>query len=120
MKITKILWSMISECIIVFPEGIGIIPWEVPGTLEIGKKTAEKMKDVRLVLWPHHGVFASGSTLDDAFGLIETAEKAAEIFTIACQQGGIKQAITDHQLYETAKAFHVTPRKGILNIDRNN
>lgn len=118
-KITKLLWQMISECIIVFPEGIGLIPWRVPGTNEIGIETSEKMKDMKMVLWPHHGVFASGSTIDEAFGLIETAEKAAQIYTYACHQGEIKQAITDQQLIDLAKAFHVKPREGILKTNNH-
>ncbi|MBY6270010.1 rhamnulose-1-phosphate aldolase [Parageobacillus thermoglucosidasius] len=115
---TKTLWQMCTECIVVFPEGVGIIPWMVPGTDAIGKATAAKMKDVRLVVWPHHGVFGAGTTMDEAFGLIETAEKAAQVYTIVCAQGGVKQAITDQQLLELADAFGVVPRQGILNTKK--
>lgn len=115
---TKTLWQMCTECIVVFPEGVGIIPWMVPGTDAIGKATAAKMKDVRLVVWPHHGVFGAGTTMDEAFGLIETAEKAAQVYTIVCAQGGVKQAITDQQLIELADAFGVVPRQGILNTKK--
>lgn len=73
------------------------------------------MADVRLVLWPHHGIFGAGSTLDETFGLIETAEKAAEVYTIVCAQGGKKQTITVAQPQELADAFGVAPRQGILN-----
>lgn len=114
--ITKTLWEMCTECIVVFPEGVGVIPWIVPGTNEIGEATAEKMKDVRLVLWPHHGIFGAGTTMDETFGLIETAEKAAEVYTIVCSQGGKKQTITDQQLKDLADAFKVVPREGILNV----
>jgi rhamnulose-1-phosphate aldolase len=113
---TKTLWEMCTECLVVFPEGVGIIPWIVPGTTEIGEATAEKMKQVRIVLWPHHGIFAAGATMDETFGLIETAEKAAQVYTIVCAQGGKKQTITDRQLQELADAFNVVPREGILNL----
>lgn len=114
-KFTKTLWQMCTECIVVFPDGIGILPWMIPGTEEIGQKTAEKMQENRLVLWPHHGIFGAGSTLDEAFGLIETAEKAAQIYTIIGDPSRIKQTITDKELADLAKAFHVHPRKGIIN-----
>ncbi len=113
---TKTLWEMCTECIVVFPDGIGVIPWIIPGTNEIGEATAEKMKDVRLVLWPHHGVFGAGQSMDEVFGLIETAEKAAQVYTVVCAQGGKKQTITDQQLQDLADAFHVVPREGILNL----
>ncbi|MCM2988363.1 rhamnulose-1-phosphate aldolase [Bacillus safensis] len=113
---TKTLWQMCTECIVVFPEGIGIIPWMVPGTDSIGKATAEKMKEVRSVIWPHHGIFGAGTTMDETFGLIETAEKAAEVYTVVCAQGSVKQTITDQQLQDLANAFGVVPRQGVLNL----
>lgn len=110
VKFTKTIWQMCTECLVVFPEGIGVLPWMVPGTEVIGKETAQKMKDFRIVIWPHHGIFAAGKSLEEAFGLIETVEKAAEIYMlISSHQGGIKQVITDSELKELAKAFNVSP-----------
>ena len=109
-RFTKTLWKMCTESIVVFPEGIGILPWMVPGTDLIGKATARKMEQYRLVLWPHHGVFGAGTSLDEVFGLIETAEKAAQVYMLANgQRGGIKQTITDRELMDLAHAFGVTP-----------
>lgn len=108
-SITRLLWKMQAESLVVFPEGIGIIPYMTPGTNEIGQATSEKMADFRTVIWPHHGIFGTGDDLDEAFGLIETVEKAATIYSQICAQGGkIKQEITDEQLRELAKAFGVT------------
>jgi rhamnulose-1-phosphate aldolase len=108
-SITRLLWKMQAESLVVFPEGIGIIPYMTPGTNEIGEATSEKMADFRTVIWPHHGIFGTGDDLDEAFGLIETVEKAATIYSQICAQGGeIKQEITDEQLQELAKAFGVT------------
>lgn len=113
--LTRTLWQMCTECLVVFPEGVGVIPWLVPGTTEIGEATANKMKTNRLVLWPHHGIYGAGRDMDETFGLIETAEKAAEVYTIVQSHGGnILQTITDEQLWQLAKAFGVTPREGYL------
>lgn len=115
--ISRILWKMQSESLVVFPEGVGIIPWMVPGTTTIGEATAAKMESFRSVIWPQHGVFASGNSIDEAFGLIETLEKAAQIWSVIQQQGGeIKQAITDQELSDLARAFHVVPREGYLDV----
>ncbi|MFB6469077.1 rhamnulose-1-phosphate aldolase [Cytobacillus sp. Hz8] len=115
---SKTLWQMSTECIVVFPEGVGVVPWMVPGTDAIGEITAKKMRDVRLVIWPHHGIFGAGTSMDETFGLIETAEKAAQIYTIVCAQGEVKQTITDQQLQDLADAFGVVPREGILAISK--
>lgn len=107
---TRTLWKMCTECLVVFPEGVGLMPWMVPGTEEIGRETAKKMKEFRLVIWPHHGIFAAGKSLEEAFGLIETVEKAATIYMlISSHKDGIKQMITDAELKDLAKAFNVSP-----------
>lgn len=111
---TRTLWQMCTECLVVFPEGVSVIPWLVPGTTAIGEATAEKMKETRLVIWPQHGIYGAGKDMDEVFGLIETAEKAAEIYTHVCAQGGAKQTITDEHLWQLADAFGVTPHAGYL------
>ena len=100
-ELSRLLWQMQAESLVVFPEGVGIIPYMTPGTNEIGAKTAAKMAAYRVVMWPHHGIFAVGADLDETFGLIETVEKAALIYS------QIKQRITDDQLKELARAFGV-------------
>ncbi|MFX3618913.1 MAG: rhamnulose-1-phosphate aldolase [Sporolactobacillus sp.] len=116
-EFTKILWKMQTESLVVFPEGVGILPWMVPGTIEIGMATAAKLEDFRAVIWPQHGLFASGTSIDEAFGLIETIEKAAQIWSIIQQQGGkFEQTISDKNLSDLAKSFHVTPREGYLDV----
>lgn len=113
---TKTLWKMMTECLIVFPEGIGILPWMVCGNGPIGTKTAEKLNEVRVVLWPMHGVFSTGADLDDAFGLLETIEKAAEIYIKTTNQERINM-ITDTELIALAKSFNVTPKANYLGED---
>lgn len=110
---TRTLWQMCTECLVVFPDGIGVLPWMLCGDNAIGRITAEKMKEFRMVVWAHHGIFGAGRDLDETFGLIETAEKAAEIY-IKIMNRPILQTITDGQLRILAGAFGVIPRAGFL------
>ena len=107
--ITRKLWEGSTECLVVFPDGVGILPWMVPGTDEIGQATADEMAKRSLVLWPFHGVFGSGPTIDEAFGLIDTAEKSAEILVKVIAMGGMKQTISRDELIALGKRFGVTP-----------
>lgn len=116
--LTRTLWQMCTECLVVFPEGVAVIPWMVPGSTEIGEATAKKMKTNRLVVWPQHGVYGAGETMDEAFGLIETAEKAAQVYTCVKSQGGIKQTLSDENLWRLAKAFHVNPHADYLSLTK--
>lgn len=113
---TKTLWQMCTECVVVFPDGVGIIPWMVPGTDLIGIETSKRMQTVHSVIWPHHGLFGAGTSLDETFGLIETIEKAAQVYTAVRAQGPVLQTITDQQLQDLAEAFGVVPREGVLAI----
>ncbi|BDH44119.1 rhamnulose-1-phosphate aldolase [Salmonella enterica subsp. enterica serovar Choleraesuis] len=112
--ITRKLWEGSTECLVVFPDGVGILPWMVPGTDEIGLATAQQMAQHSLVLWPFHGVFGSGPTLDEAFGLIDTAEKSAQILVKVISMGGMKQTISREELQALAQRFDVTPLPGAL------
>ncbi len=110
---TKTLWQMCTECLVVFPDGVSVLPWMICGTNEIGMATAEKMKTARLVVWAQHGLYGAGADLDEAFGLIETAEKAAEVY-LKIAHLPWKQTITDEQMHLIEKRFGVKAREGYL------
>ena len=78
-SLTLDLWSVLTESIVVFHDGIAVLPWEVPGTQLIGIDTARELETHRLVVWAKHGVLSTGTDYQDCFGLIETADKAAHI-----------------------------------------
>lgn len=109
------LWQMCTECIIVFPEGVGVLPWMLCGNNEIGGATAKKIQDHRIVIWSMHGVYGAGKNLDEAFGLIETVEKAAQIYMKICGLP-IKNIITDEELFQLAKSFRVDYREDFLDL----
>ncbi|MBQ5970274.1 MAG: rhamnulose-1-phosphate aldolase [Clostridia bacterium] len=113
-KFTHSLWEMCTECIVVFPDGVGVLPWMLCGTNAIGEATAAKMKDFRLVVWGMHGIYGAGKDLDETFGLIETVEKAAQIYMLTAHLPRVN-TIRNHELKELAEAFGVDYRKDFLN-----
>ena len=112
---THTLWEMCTECIVVFPDGIGVLPWMLCGTNTIGEATAEKMKEFRLVVWGMHGIYGVGKTMDEAFGLIETVEKAAQVYMLTAHLPRIN-TIRDEEMVELAEFFGVNYRKDFLNL----
>ncbi|SDB23762.1 Class II Aldolase and Adducin N-terminal domain-containing protein [Butyrivibrio sp. INlla16] len=70
---------MATECPVVFPDGIGVVPWMVPGGRDIAVATSDIMKKQDVAIWAHHGMFACGADFDITFGLMHTVEKAAEV-----------------------------------------
>lgn len=113
-SITKLLWEMHAECIVVFPNGVEYLPWMMAGSNEIADATADAFLKRDIVMWEYHGVFASGRNLDTAFGLIDTAEKAAEIYKIASSMGGVKKKFGLNQLVAIANNFGMVPAEDII------
>ena len=103
---TQTLWKMCSECVVVFPDGVAVLPWMLCGTEEIGRATAECMMRCRAVVWAHHGIVAAGRSFDEVFGLIETIEKAAELYLKTAALPNCK-TMTMQQVAQLAEAFHV-------------
>ena len=110
---TRTLWQMCTECVVVFPDGVNVLPWMLCGTLEIGRATAEKMATARLVVWAQHGLYAAGSSLDDGFSLLETVEKAAEIYMKIAHLPW-KNTITDEAMHQLEARFGIKARAGYL------
>ena len=114
-KFSHSLWEMCTECIVIFPEGIGVLPWMLCGTNSIGEATAAKMHDFRVVIWGMHGVYGAGRTMDETFGLIETVEKAAQIYMLTAHLPRVN-TIRDAEMVELAEYFGVNYRKDFLNL----
>lgn len=106
---TRELWEMETECPIVFPDGVGVVPWMVPGGRAIAVETAKLMERYDVAVWAHHGLFCSGETFDLTYGLAHTVEKAAEILVKVLSMSPVKrQTIHPEGFRELAKDFHVT------------
>jgi len=116
-NITRALWEGSTECLVVFPDGIGTMDWMVPGTDTIGDATAGLLTRHPLALWPFHGVFGAGHSLNNAFGLIDTAEKSAEMLVKIISMGGARQTISTRNLGDLAKTFGVTPLPEAMALD---
>lgn len=114
-KFTHSLWQMCTECIVVFPDGIGVLPWMVCGNNEIGVATAKKMGEYRLVIWGMHGIYGAGKDMDETFGLIETVEKAAQLYMLTVNTPRVN-TIKDEELKSVAEAFGLNYRKDFLNL----
>ena len=103
---TRELWEMATECPVVFPAGIGVVEWMVPGGRDIAVATSELMKKYDVAIWAHHGMFAAGEDFDLTFGLMHTVEKSAEILVkMLSMQPNKRQTITPDMFRHLAEKF---------------
>ena len=84
---TRALWNTMTECPVIFPEGVGVVKWMVPGCREIAVITSKLMEKYNNVVWAHHGLFCAADTFDNAMGQMETIEKAAKIYMLVLASG---------------------------------
>ncbi|NLO08980.1 MAG: rhamnulose-1-phosphate aldolase [Clostridiales bacterium] len=106
---TRELWEMATECPVVFPDGIGVVDWMVPGGRDIALSTSKLMEKYNVAIWAHHGIFCSGEDFDETFGLVETVEKSAEILVkVLSMVNEKRQTITPENLRDLAKDFQVS------------
>lgn len=105
---TRELWEMATECPVVFPDGVGVVKWMVPGGRDIAVASSKLMKKYDVIIWAHHGIFCSGEDFDLTFGLAHTVEKAAEILVKMLSMRPDKlQTIEPDNFRALAKDFNV-------------
>lgn len=99
-----------SEARLHLPEGIGYVPHQLPGTLELGIRSAKLVEKHRLVLWHMHGCLATGADLATAFDYMEVFEKCARIYWTLRAAGTDPKGMSDAEVEKTLKAFGVFDR----------
>lgn len=108
---TKTLWSMIPETLAFAPLGIGIVPYKLPGSVELAEATLEQIKSFDVVLWEKHGVCAVGQDIMDAFDQVDVLNKAANIYmyakTIGQTVGEEPEGMTDEAMKDVQDVFNL-------------
>ena len=105
--ITRTLWSMIPETRAFAPLGLGVVPYQVPGSLELAEETLRQIRQYDVVLWEKHGVFAVGQDILDAFDQVDVLNKAARIYLDARVLGTEPQGMTEAQMSDLQQIFHL-------------
>lgn len=114
---SNVLWRSIAECVLVYPEGVGVLPFMVPGSREIAAASAEMFARFHILVWAHHGVFATGLDFDDAFSRVDLLEKAAKIYLLTRKDGEKPPfTITDEDLKKACGAFGLQLNEEFLNM----
>ena len=96
--LNNLLWGMHPETMVVVPEGAGFVPYLLTGSQEIADATLVKFRNHQVVVWEKHGVFAIGKDVFEAFDLIDTIAKSANIY-FQCRAAGFQpEGLTDDRL----------------------
>lgn len=106
--LTNLLWSMIPETKAFCPRGLGIVPYMLPSSTELAEATIATLdQDYDVVLWEKHGVFAVAPDVLEAFDMIDTLVKSAQIYQDAKSMGFTPTGMSKEQLDEMSRAFNL-------------
>jgi rhamnulose-1-phosphate aldolase len=96
------------ETIINFPEGIGVLPFILPGSAHLTVETMLALREHRMVVWAQHGVMARAeNSISYALDLIEYIETAAHYEFLNLTAGGPSEGISPEHIREIAKIWDV-------------
>ena len=105
--LTKLLWSMIPETRAFCPRGLGIIPYKLPSSIELAEATVKELADYDVVMWEKHGVCAVGENVMEAFDMVDTLSKSAQIYLTAKSMGFEPTGMADELMEELKVAFNL-------------
>lgn len=97
------------ETIVNLPEGIGFIPFAVPGSPQLMAGNIAALRRCRIVIWAKHGVMArSDVSVKRAADRIEYAETAAKYEYLNLAVGEIGQGLSAEEIRAICRNFNIT------------
>jgi len=99
------------ESIVNIPEGVGFLPFLLPGSPEMMLGNVRVMRDHRICVWAKHGVMVrSDASVKKACDMIEYAETGAHYEYMNLVNHGLADGLSAHELRQICDAFHIEQR----------
>jgi len=96
------------ETIVNLPEGIGFLPFRIPGSPELMAGNVEALREHRIVIWAKHGVMArSDVSVKRAADRVEYAETAAKYEYLNLCVGEVGEGLAPDELRAICRTFGV-------------
>jgi rhamnulose-1-phosphate aldolase len=96
------------ELIVQLPEGIGYLPFEIPGSPALMAASVKALRDHRIIVWAKQGVLArSDLSIKNAADRIEYAETAAKYEYLDLAAGGHGQGLSDEEILSVCATFDI-------------
>jgi len=96
------------ETIINLPEGIGFIPFEIPGSGNLMAANEACLRRYRVVLWAKHGVMArSDASIKRAADRVEYAETAARYEYLNLTTGELGTGLSVDEIKSICETFNI-------------
>lgn len=95
--------NIMPEAVMVLGD-VPTVPYQMPSTWEFANMVGKAMQHTNAALLENHGAVAIGPSLQAAFNVMETIERAAQIFSIAKTLGHVRPLSAE--AIEALQALH--------------
>jgi rhamnulose-1-phosphate aldolase len=96
------------ELIVNLPEGVGVVPFKIPGSAALEEATVASLRLHRIVVWCKHGVVArSDISIKRAADRVEYAEAAASYEYLDLVNHGVAEGLTVDEVRAICSAFGI-------------
>lgn len=96
------------EGIVQLPDGIGYIPFKVPGSDELMKANVEMLRTHSIVMWAKHGVMSrSDASVKRACDLVEYVETGAHYEYMNLTNHGLADGLSDEEILSVCKSLGI-------------
>ena len=96
------------ETILNFPEGIGALPFMLPGSAQLTIETMLALREHRIVIWSGHGVMSrSDDSIFHALDLLEYAEAAAHYEYLNLTAGKQSEGLSPEHIRAISESWNV-------------
>jgi len=96
------------ELIVILPEGIGVVPFCVPGSPELMAGTVESLRTHRIVVWSKHGIIArSDVSIKRATDRIEYAEAGANYEYLNLVNHSMADGLSPEEIRQIAETWSI-------------
>jgi rhamnulose-1-phosphate aldolase len=103
--LTNLLWSMIPETRAFCPRGLGITTYQLPGSFALADASIKELEEYDVVMWEKHGVVAVGENIMEAFDMVDTLSKSAQIYLTAKSMGFEPKGMSAEEMQEIKEVF---------------
>jgi rhamnulose-1-phosphate aldolase len=96
------------ETIVALPEGVGVVPFKLPGSAALMEATVQSLRTHRIVLWAKHGVVArSDVSVKRAADRIEYAETSARYEYMNLQNREMAEGLSVDEIRLICSTYNV-------------
>jgi rhamnulose-1-phosphate aldolase len=96
------------ELIVNLPEGIGLVPFQVPGSPELMQATVESLRKHRIAVWSKHGVVSrSDISIKRSVDRIDYAEAAAHYEYLDLANHGLADGLSVEEIQQICKSLNI-------------